>query len=261
MMDITKTKLYIRELLRVMKSQLHFRGKPFFTRSRASDGLVFVVSGSCSYTFDDGRHVTVQDGDVLYLANGSSYKMDVLTESYDVIWCDFFFHSQQARKCDAYTPAAGADAGSLFKRLYKIYTSFRAESFPECMSLLYKIYGVVSAAKNTPYIALDFKQKMQDIASYILRNFQNRDLRVSTLAEQAGMSEVYFRKLFGSVLGCSPAKYITLVRLKNAESLLKYDVVSLEECAVQCGFSSVQYFNRVFKAAYDITPAKYRKRG
>lgn len=213
-LDITKKELYIRCFLRVMKSQLHFRGKPLGTRSRASNGFIYVVSGSCSYSFDDDTHVTVKSGDLLYLAYGSSYRMDLLTENYDVIWCVFFFDSEEMRKNDA-IPSAGVDTESLFRRLYKIYASLSDDKFQKCLSVLYQIYGIAASIKNTSYIAPDLKQKVQDIASCIMENLQDSDLCVSSLAEQAGMSEVYFRKLFKVTFGCSPAKYITLIRLKT----------------------------------------------
>ena len=257
--DITKTKLYIKEFLRVMKSRLHYHAKPLFTNGRASDGLIYVLSGSCAYTFEDGRRVTVKDGDLLYLAYLSSYRMDIITENYDVIWCDFFFDCADKRKNDAYTPAQGIDTEKLFRRIHKVYNSLQTDSFPECMSLLYQIYGVAISTNTAAYIAPDLKQKIQEIASYIQMNYHDPNLCVPILAQRAGVSEVYFRKLFHSYLGCSPTKYITRIRLANAEALMAYDFISLEECATQCGFSSSQYFSRVFKSAYKVSPAKYRK--
>ena len=113
--------------------------------------------------------------------------------------------------------------------------------------------------KNAPYIATDAKKKMMSAASYINLNYSDKELSVASLSERFSMSEVYFRKLFKSYARCSPIEYITAVRLKNAQLLLRYDFVTLQECAMQCGFSSVQYFTRAFKKKYNTTPAEYRK--
>jgi two-component system response regulator YesN len=73
------------------------------------------------------------------------------------------------------------------------------------------------------------------------------------------MSEVYMRKIFKNKYGRSPIEYITSVRLMRARELIGYQFVSLEECAKQSGFSSLQYFSRVFKKEFGITPASYRR--
>ena len=36
------------------------------------------------------------------------------------------------------------------------------------------------------------------------------------------------------------------------------DFLNLNECALQCGFLTAQYFCRVFKKATDMTPTEYR---
>ena len=257
-LDITKTNLCIKQFDRVMKTTLHSRSNPLETNGRVHDGLIYVIKGSCRYTFSSDEF-TANEGDIIYLANGASYKMRILTDSYEVTWCDFLFDSEEKRKSALYTLAEGADAYALFKKLYKAYTSLKGDSFQECMSIVYRIYGVLALRKNSSYVASLGKSRIQDIASYVNGNYQDRDLSVSHLAQRAGVSEVYFRKLFGTVMGCAPAKYITLVRLKNAEMLLGYEFMTLDECSIQCGFSSVQYFNRVFKSAYGVSPAKYRK--
>jgi AraC-like DNA-binding protein len=41
---------------------------------------------------------------------------------------------------------------------------------------------------------------------------------------------------------------------------MEYPFLSLEECAIDSGFSSVQYFCRVFKKVMSITPAQYRRK-
>jgi AraC family transcriptional regulator of arabinose operon len=40
---------------------------------------------------------------------------------------------------------------------------------------------------------------------------------------------------------------------------MEYPFLSLEECAKRSGFSSCQYFYKVFKAHFGVTPAKYKK--
>lgn len=257
-MDITKTKLYIREYLRTMSAQMRGTGKTTHTVSRLSDGFIYVISGSCCYTFSDGKAVTVSDGNILYLACGAEYDMKILTDVYSVIWCDFFFDGDLPRQSGVYSPREALGAEQLFRRIYRTYSSPWDSDFAQSISLLYKIYSIVVLSANLPYVARDFREKIREATDTVHRDFSNTDLSVAALAESAGVSEVYFRRQFKAALGCSPAQYIIHTRLKHAEALLEYDVVSVEDCAVQCGFSSVQYFCRVFGAEYGISPLRYR---
>jgi AraC-like DNA-binding protein len=100
---------------------------------------------------------------------------------------------------------------------------------------------------------------MLEAKRYIEDNFNLPELSISMIAEKIGISEVYLRKLFKAQFATSPAKYLISVRLKNAKKLMKYPFLSLEECAMQSGFSSLQYFCRLFKKETGISPGSYRK--
>ena len=74
------------------------------------------------------------------------------------------------------------------------------------------------------------------------------------------MSEVYFRKLFKSAIGVSPAKFMINCKTARAKELLSEDYLSLEEIAERCGFSSLSYFCRVFKSSTGMTPGEFRSK-
>ena len=101
---------------------------------------------------------------------------------------------------------------------------------------------------------------MLDVKEYIDTHYSDKELSISLLAGLIDMSEVYFRKLFKTEMGISPSKYILSVRLKKAKQLMRcYPFLTLEECAMQSGFSSLHYFSRVFRSEFGINASKYRK--
>ena len=112
---------------------------------------------------------------------------------------------------------------------------------------------------NNVYIEKFSENKIAEAKNHIDTNYKDTSLSVYSLAEKTAMSEVYFRKLFKSQYHLSPVQYITSIRLKKAKELMKYPFLTLEECALQSGFSSLQYFCRVFKKSTGTTPAQYRK--
>ena len=248
--------LVIRRIINVVCSTNKNRNKTTRVHGRHSDALIYVLHGSCDYSFDDGGKFTVKSGDILYLSHRSHYAMTVTDEYYKVIFCDFEFDLDDARQCFVCSPDATEYVKGLFQKLYRAQAGNAAASFAESMSLLYSIYAEAissrrqdSSHSGTPEVA----------RQYILEHLDGTELSVSALAIQCNVSEVYLRRTFKSAYGTSPAQFITSERLKKAKSLMKYPFISLEDCALQSGFSSLQYFCRVFKNETGETPAKYRK--
>ena len=256
--DITQTPLTVSRLLKVTANCA--RGPRTLQRKgRYSDALIYILSGTCTYTFDDGVCFTVEPGNILYLPYLSSYTMQIRSPEYKHIYCDFMYDDPLPRVGAVYASPYGDEAEKLFRRLYQCYSVPDSAAFPDCMAYLYQIYALVVRWKNPAYLKKSALEKIQQARNYMNANFHDSTLGVRQLAEGAGMSEVYFRKLFKTQYLLSPGQYLTAVRLKKAKELMAYPYLTLEECARQCGFSSVQYFCRVFKQHTGLTPARYRK--
>ena len=68
------------------------------------------------------------------------------------------------------------------------------------------------------------------------------------------MSRAVFYRKIKTFTGASPIDLVKEMRLKRALELLDADTYSLSEVAYQSGFSSPQYFSRVFKEQMQCTP-------
>ena len=257
--DISKNELYLNKLINVIKSSnrcttLQIR------RGRYSDAFIYILSGSCTYSFDDHTVFTVNSGDILYLAQSATYTMQIHSPSYEFIYCDFTFYDTEPRKSAVYTPHSSQEAKNLFEKLHRKYTASPQKSFLECMSLLYQIYSTVYQTENNLYLSKNTKEKISRAKEYIDSNFQDLNLSVSSLADRCELSEAYFREQFKTFYHTQPSQYIILLRIEKAKGLMEYPFLSLEECALKSGFSSLQYFCRVFKKTTGLTPAKYRNK-
>ena len=258
-LDIVKSNLYITKKINVIKSEMTKSGKLLYRNGRHSDAFIYIISGNCTYVFDDDRSITVKPGDILYLAHYAVYSMYVHTNDYKFIFCDFEFYDAPARVSNVYSPKNEINTDGLFKKLFHYYNSAEKNSFPKCMSILYDIYCLVQSTADRTYISQNVHAKIAQAKNKNDFGYGDLSLSVSSLAKDAGMSEVYFRKLFKSQYNISPSQYILSVRLKNAKELMKYPFLSLEECACQSGFSTQQYFCRVFKKETGMSPSEYIK--
>ena len=260
--DISKTAFCIRQVKNVISSQASNLAKPLFVDGRQNDAFVFVLSGGCKYTLEDGNQITAKAGDVLYLAQNAKYRMDnIQDEKYKFIFCDFAFDGQTPRVCSVFHLDNPAPVEQLFKRLLIAYAEKSADFFAESASILYAVYAAAIRSQNAAYLQRSARKHVEEGKRFIDLHCGENTLTVAAVAEELNVSEVYFRKLFKLKYGQTPSEYILSARLQKATGLMEFPFLSLEECAKRSGFSSCQYFNKVFKAHFGVTPAKYKKRG
>lgn len=255
--DITKSHIYIKNIINVIKSENTNHHKIIHVNSRHSDAFVYIISGNCTYAFNDGTGFVANEGDIIYLAHNAVYSMYINTENYKFIFCDFEFDNSFERKSSIYPEQKLTGIESVFTRL--LYT-YKKSDITESVSLLYSIYSSIIKSCKKQYINKNTSTRMDDIRCFIDKNLTDNSISVSEMAKRTGMSEGYFRKQFLKQFRLQPSQYIILKRIDNAKKLMKYSFMTIEECALQSGFSTVQYFGRVFKKNTGITPAQYRKK-
>lgn len=258
-MDIFKEMPYIKNMITVVKNSMQRSQRRIFVNGRLSDAFVYIIEGECSYFFSDGKEFLARSGNVLYLAKNAVYEMKLQTENYSFIYVDFTLEEEKLCESMLFNCTGGVDYFSLFKKLYVENKNKTLKSKVICMRRLYDIYIALCEENENIYVPKTLKEKMEKVQAYMSLNYSNQELSVTKLAEDAQMSEVYFRKIFQSIYKISPKKYLTKIRLEKAIQFMEYSFLSLEKCASMCGFSSWQYFSRVFKNETGKTPAAYRK--
>lgn len=92
-----------------------------------------------------------------------------------------------------------------------------------------------------------------------LRSEWNRNEHIGKYAALSGVSSAYFYRAFREWSGKSPVEYRNLLRLSNAETMLRYTDMRVSEISEYVGFDDPFYFCRVFAKHYGSSPQKYRK--
>ena len=258
MRDITDGHLQIANLVRVEEvrlSQIRCSEK-----RRPVDSFALLLSGQMEYHMNDGRNYVLEAGDVHYLPLHCGYTLTVPAEGAHYIVCDFVCISPGLRQGMYFQGKNPQIYEKLFRELNQRFASAAPERMAASMAVLFQIYAQLVRDHQPSYISGSAKQKILDTQAHILQNLASSELTVKQLADQAGMSQVHFRRLFHAQFGISPAKYITSARVAKAKSLLGLSEMRLEDIAAQTGFSSTAYFCAVFKEATGLTPTQYRNR-
>jgi AraC-like DNA-binding protein len=94
------------------------------------------------------------------------------------------------------------------------------------------------------------------IINFIHQNIYN-NISIEDLLKVSCMSKSTFYRAFVNQLGISPYQLIINERLKIAKKLLLNDKLSVKETAYASGFSSPNYFIRLFKKHEGITPKEF----
>jgi AraC-like DNA-binding protein len=81
---------------------------------------------------------------------------------------------------------------------------------------------------------------------------------VDALSRKAYLSRNMFFKWFKEQFGVTPLDYINRERIKLAKQLLADKRNNVSSVSLQCGFTDVNYFVRLFKKSEGITPGLYQ---
>jgi len=86
------------------------------------------------------------------------------------------------------------------------------------------------------------------------------DMTIGELATLAGQSLSSFKRNFQKKYNDSPANYIRIKRLNEAQKLLRISTLSISEICYHVGFNDLSHFSKAFKKHIGISPAEYRDR-
>lgn len=99
--------------------------------------------------------------------------------------------------------------------------------------------------------------RLHYILNFIHQNLSEK-IAVDTLSRKAYMSRNEFYRWFREQFGITPLEYINRERIKLAKQLLADKKNSITSVSLQCGFTDLNYFVRLFRKTEGITPGAYR---
>lgn len=152
---------------------------------------------------------------------------------------------------------AGKEALSSLITFYNTMSSDRNPGELEMVARLYEFLALLK--KN---IAPD-KENKPDIVYIARRYLENnyfRNISVSRLAAELGVTRSYFTEIFTEKTGCSPYSYLTGLRIEKARALLENSDLRVSEIAYSVGFAGIERFSDMFKKYTGMSPVAYRNK-
>ncbi|MBO9658661.1 MAG: AraC family transcriptional regulator [Chitinophagaceae bacterium] len=101
------------------------------------------------------------------------------------------------------------------------------------------------------------QSRLHFVLHYIHEHLTDK-IAVDSLSRKAYLSRNMFFKWFKEQFGVTPLDYINRERIKLAKQLLADKRNNVSSVSMQCGFTDVNYFVRLFKKSEGITPGVYQ---
>ncbi|MBQ9611144.1 MAG: helix-turn-helix transcriptional regulator [Lachnospiraceae bacterium] len=103
----------------------------------------------------------------------------------------------------------------------------------------------------------NYSLPIQNTLEFLALNY-SQELRLHDLASRAALSEAYLSKSFKKEVGMSITQYIANLRCTQAAQMLRDSSYPISEISSYVGYIDNNYFVKVFKKQYGMTPTEYR---
>lgn len=214
--------------------------------------FLYTVQGEGIITFN-GKSITTTGGTFIYLQPEGDFSYQCKDDHWE-FWL-FEFSGPCPYPPNQLTPLLSDQLMLLMMARSLQYT--KSGDWELSTSLFQSLTLLVLRNANRTTRTINNEQVFNSIEKYIRKNLST--VTVSELSEVFGIEERTLRNLFTRTVNISPKRFIMKIRLEYAGNLLLTTTNSLNQIAVQVGFSNRYHLSKAFKDYFGISPIQYRK--
>lgn len=254
-----------------------------FSTSRLAIGCV--LAGS-KYIYLNDSCTAINEGEIFLLETGHHYTENIIGDSGRFEQITFYLNgavlqrvifglninygisfssTHSCSKCLRQNFAIATDNKPLYNFFIGIDTSLRNSG------LLHNDIGQQIKLNELIYLILTsndgcMRRKVLRSADTESGHFMNviydnifNDVSIESLAEQTHRSLTSFKKEFRKLFNMPPHRWIIEQRLMRAKVMLSSTNRTVSEVGIECGFTNISHFIKLFKQRYNTTPALFRR--
>ncbi len=121
------------------------------------------------------------------------------------------------------------------------------------------VYDVQSIDTVTAKLMNEDELLLEMMKQLVLRNLDSASLNLNYFAFELGVSELEIFDKLKALTGLSCLEFVLNIRLDVAAELLTYDRKSIAIACYTVGFADLEFFKRVFKLKFGLSPYDYKK--
>lgn len=120
---------------------------------------------------------------------------------------------------------------------------------------LEQIYSLQSESKHKEY-----SRVITEAINYMEENYALLELSLDSIAEHVNLSGSWLSTKFKDEVGVGINDYLSSLRIQKAMQLFDEEDYMIYEVAEKVGFTSSQYFSKIFKQLTGLTPNEYKRK-
>lgn len=97
--------------------------------------------------------------------------------------------------------------------------------------------------------------------NHYMRTHYSEQISVDQIAKIIGLNTKYFSQLCKSYFGATFVEHLTQIRMEKAKQLLSTNQYSIKDVAEMTSFTDGNYFSRVFRQTFGVSPSSYKEEG
>ena len=241
--------------------------------------MLLLMDGSTAYEFPDNETVDLPGGHFMLIPPGMLHRglhdvrrpvsmtgimFDPLRKgaakhtpftAVDLVWLNSQFVSgaRQARRMSSELRSQVNSIPQDFSSMDLSSTLFVASLRLTVCSILLEAAKQIGCART-----FEPKQAVQSAIAF-MESHLDETISIETVAEAVHCSRAKFFDIFKDATGMTPNDYWQRLRIDRAQGLLTGSNMSITEIAMDCGFSTSQYFSSVFRKYSGVSPSDYRE--
>jgi AraC-like DNA-binding protein len=230
--------------------------------------IIYIASGKGRFVFGDEERI-VSHGSIVVFRPGERqlyfYHLEDRTETF---WIHFTGYEAMRLIDEAgldenvFFVGDSSDYPSIFNQLIREIqmkrTNYRGITAMLVRQLLLIINRYLGEGKVANRNTLN---EIERAINYFNEHYADTEsISLDALSRELFASKTTLIYNFKKYTNCSPMEFLLSVRLTKAKEQLANTQKSVESVALDCGFSSANYFGLIFKKKEGISPSAYRKK-
>jgi len=218
----------------------------------------------------EGKAIYLTEGQCMLINQNVIHNIDIASETATFTYIQFnisdflkntntlYIHNKDNVKY--YIDKNHKDLSALFEDIFDEYTGQKENYEIYIHSCILKLIvymsrlNIINIRKLSGNNADDI---VYNTIKYLHKNY-NQPLTLDKISEEFNISKYHLSHIFKNITGSTIMEFLTSIRFSHIEALLIKTNKNVSQIAYECGFTSIQHFNKVFKKIKGLSPTQYR---
>ena len=225
---------------------------------RKMNGFLYLFSGGVEIIDENKSILVASSNDLVFISKNSSYKLRYKGDArFSLI--NFNAKYPDGKEAGFFDSISYLIVNDGFdSKIESLFKKVEQESFFEGKDMIFRqkelLYRLLRYLSVNSFLDSDVIPEKIKRAAQLLEQSCLKDIKIADVARECYVSVSTFRRLFTKYYGISPIQYRNQLRIKHATMLLGDGEYTVAEVAELSGFSSENYFCRLYKKLVGNTP-------